>query len=306
MHQNLVDQLRVFLAVVEHKSLSGAARQLGRAVSSVSYAIDRLEGQYGVSLFGWESGKFQLTTEGSALLRDAELTVEGARRFEARAQILESGAEAVVRIGADLVFPQDLLVECLGLFSQAHPGVRLQLFLTSLNRSWEELTSKQVDFSLSPLRNLPLWVEKKPLLSEQMIVVVSPEHPLAAIDGPISLAELRNHRQLYYATPDVDIENQGRIFATDFWTVNDLQLLNRLVCDGVGWSFGTKNWIAADIEAGRLAQLSLSDMLSDGVWTFGALWPIDRPPGRLGNEFLSMLYQIIETRHHGGNSPAAV
>ena len=45
------DQLRVFLAVVDHGSFSGAARNLRRAQSAVSYAIANLEGQLRVSLF---------------------------------------------------------------------------------------------------------------------------------------------------------------------------------------------------------------------------------------------------------------
>lgn len=46
-----VDQLLVLLAVVEAKSFAGAAKRLGRAASAVSYAIDTLEAQLGVSLF---------------------------------------------------------------------------------------------------------------------------------------------------------------------------------------------------------------------------------------------------------------
>jgi hypothetical protein len=46
-----LDQLAVFLAVVETGSFAAAGRRLGRATSAVSYAIANLEQQLGVQLF---------------------------------------------------------------------------------------------------------------------------------------------------------------------------------------------------------------------------------------------------------------
>jgi DNA-binding transcriptional LysR family regulator len=50
-----LDQLRVFLTVVEVGSFAGAARKLGRATSVISYSIANLETQLGVSLFDRKS-----------------------------------------------------------------------------------------------------------------------------------------------------------------------------------------------------------------------------------------------------------
>ena len=49
-----LDQLRVFLTVVEVGSFAGAARRLGRATSVISYSIANLEAQLGVLLFDRE------------------------------------------------------------------------------------------------------------------------------------------------------------------------------------------------------------------------------------------------------------
>ena len=46
-----LDQLAVFLTVVETGSFAAAGRRLGRATSAVSYAIANLEQQLGVQLF---------------------------------------------------------------------------------------------------------------------------------------------------------------------------------------------------------------------------------------------------------------
>ena len=46
-----IDQLLVLLVVAEAGSFSAAAKRLGRATSAISYAIDTLEAQLGLSLF---------------------------------------------------------------------------------------------------------------------------------------------------------------------------------------------------------------------------------------------------------------
>ena len=46
-----LDQLAVFVAVIETGSFNAAARKLGRAVSAISYAIATLETQLGVTVF---------------------------------------------------------------------------------------------------------------------------------------------------------------------------------------------------------------------------------------------------------------
>ena len=50
-----LDQLRVFLTVVDLGSFAAAARKLGRATSVISYSIANLEDQLGFSLFDRES-----------------------------------------------------------------------------------------------------------------------------------------------------------------------------------------------------------------------------------------------------------
>ena len=65
-----LDQLQVFLTVVDVGSFAGAARRLGRATSVVSYSIANLEAQLGVSLFDRQSTrKPQLTEAGRTVYR---------------------------------------------------------------------------------------------------------------------------------------------------------------------------------------------------------------------------------------------
>ena len=62
-----IDQLKVFLAVVEAGSFTAAAKKLGRAVSAISYTIANLEQQLGLSLFDREQTRTPRLTEAGEL-----------------------------------------------------------------------------------------------------------------------------------------------------------------------------------------------------------------------------------------------
>ena len=67
-----LDQIAVFLAIVETGSFAAAARKLGRATSVISYAITNLEAQLGVTLFARAgTAKPKLTDAGRAILADS-------------------------------------------------------------------------------------------------------------------------------------------------------------------------------------------------------------------------------------------
>ena len=73
-----IDQLRVFLTVVEAGSFAAAGRRLGRATSAVSYTIAQLEAQLGVALFDRQrTRKPTLTQAGGAVLAKARAVANG-------------------------------------------------------------------------------------------------------------------------------------------------------------------------------------------------------------------------------------
>ena len=73
-----LDQLRIFLAVVDEGSFAAAGRRLNRAVSVISYGIANLEAQLGLTLFERQGTRRPvLTAEGEAMLIDARRVAAG-------------------------------------------------------------------------------------------------------------------------------------------------------------------------------------------------------------------------------------
>src|SRR5580700_5533373 len=80
-----IDQLFVLLAVVETGSFSAAAKRLRRAVSAISYAIDTLEQQLGLSLFDrGTTRKPKLTLQGEAIVSEARAVAQSVDALRAR------------------------------------------------------------------------------------------------------------------------------------------------------------------------------------------------------------------------------
>ena len=110
-----LDQLRVFLAVVETGSFAAAARRLGRATSVISYAVANLEAQLGLALFDREATrKPQLTVAGRALLGEARTVAHGVDGLRARVRGLLSGLEAEVNLAVDVMLPTSRVVDAFG------------------------------------------------------------------------------------------------------------------------------------------------------------------------------------------------
>src|SRR5690348_12445904 len=89
-----LDQLRVFLVVVETGSFAAAGRRLMRATSAVSYSIASLEQQLGVALFDRERTKKPALTEaGVAVLSEAKTLSLGVDNLRAKVGGLMAGLE---------------------------------------------------------------------------------------------------------------------------------------------------------------------------------------------------------------------
>ena len=128
-----LDQLRVFLTVVDVGSFAGAARKLGRATSVISYSIANLEVQLGVSLFDRDSTrKPQLTEAGRTVLSEARTITNGINGLRAKVRGLLQGIEAEIHLVLDVMLPAARVFDALKAFREEFPTVSLRLYMEAL------------------------------------------------------------------------------------------------------------------------------------------------------------------------------
>ena len=290
MSANILDHLTAFIAVAETGSFSVAARNLNRAVSSISYSVTQLEAQCGFPLLERRAKRSELTERGRALFGEAKAVVDGARRFSSHAASLERGAETRIQIAVDVVFPLADLHAALKSFVTTHERVQLQLFTSSLNNLWDELRSRSFDFALSLVAAIPLDMEGCSFRQITLGPIASASHPLALLKRPLSLSDLQRERQIYFVgSPHIALERVGRVFSLDVWTANDLEHIRLLIRNGFGWCFGTEEFFGEELRAGSVRMLPCSDAQLQPTRTISAVWLAERRPGPLGRELIGLI-----------------
>lgn len=293
---NLLDQLLVFVTVFEESSLSAAARRLNRAVSSVSYTLSQLELHAGCRLLRRDKNGIELTLEGEALFAEARFIVDQTTRLSAHMRALESGEEPTLRVLIDVLFPRELLARILGAFADRETRVRLQVFHASLNSMWDDLREGSYDMALALSNQVPLDMRARALGKVELSTYCASGHVLAALPGPLTEQTYRSHRQIYFvARPDIQVERVGRVFSTDVWTVDDIEMLRQMVIDGLGWSFGTEHTFRAEIATGQIVALSSTSPNLKSRRTVCLVQQLDKALGVLGQEFAKIAAECAAT-----------
>ena len=139
------NDLRVFLAISEHASLSGAARELGINHSTVFRRLNELEEDLGVRLFERMKHGYQMTPAGERMLihaRDAEQAVQKIH-LEVSGQDLAPVGK--VRITAAANIARTLLPPVANLLRSTHPGITLEI---SVGDSDYDLNRREADIAL--------------------------------------------------------------------------------------------------------------------------------------------------------------
>ena len=275
-----LDQLRVFLAVVEDGGFAAAGRRLNRATSAISYAIANLESRLGVALFDRETTrKPRLTVAGRAVLAEARTVATGVDTLKAKVKGLSQGLEAEVSIAVDVMLPTARLVDALGAFQAAFPTVALRLHVEALGAVSQLVADGVASVGIRGPLHIDLeGLEHVDVGGVAMIPVAAPGHPLARDPAPVPGAA-RDHVQLVLT--DRSRLTQGRDFSVigvRTWRIADLGAKHALLVAGLGWGNMPTHMIGDDLAARRLVHLALPEG-SGGTYRLQAIHRIDSPPG---------------------------
>jgi DNA-binding transcriptional LysR family regulator len=249
-----LDQIRTFLAVADAGSFSKAAKQLNRAQSAVTYAIQKLETQLGILLFDRAAYRPALTEAGRVLLPRARRIAEETNDLRDAARSLASGLEAELTIVLDSMFPMPAVVEALRAFTAKFPTVPPRIHVQSLGAAAELVLDGTCMIGFLPMYFSDMALLKRfPLLTVELVPVVAPDHPLAALDGPIDTRILQRHVQLVLT--DRSSLTAGRdhgVLSGRTWRLADLGAKQSMLLAGLGWGNMPSHLVQDDIAQGRL------------------------------------------------------
>src|SRR5690625_3543940 len=252
-----LEQWQAMLAVVDEGGYARAAEALGKSQSAISYAISKLEESLQVRVFRLQGRRAVLTTAGELLYHRARRLLDSAAAMEATAKELAGHWQASLSLAVDAVFPDDMLFQALARFGEEFPLTRINLLETVLSGSSEALIRR--DASLAISGSIPAGFIGDPILQQTFIAVAAPQHPLHQLQGEITLADQKTHRQLAVRDSGSQQLDAGWLGADQRWTVSHLSTSIRAAEAGLGFAWYPQRQISAQLADGRLKPLPLRE-----------------------------------------------
>jgi DNA-binding transcriptional LysR family regulator len=253
-----LDDLAVFVRVVDHGGFASAARELGEPTSTVSRAIARLEARSGVRLLHRTTRSVRPTTEGHELyasIAPAVTTLRGA------AQALEPSTQKPkgrLRVTAPNDLCSSFLADVIVAFLERYPLVNLDFTLTNQQSN---LVGEGFDVALRAaarlsdsslvarkLGDLELRLYASPKYAKKYGLLSAPEELHQHKCVVFRAADLVRVWSLKGAPGDANLQIRGRIGGDDF------SFIRAIVVAGGGIGILPHINSAADEASGRLVR----------------------------------------------------
>ena len=186
-----LDELAVFVAIVEAGSLVNASRRLRRSPPAVTRALSALENRIGLRLVERTTRRLAPTEAGSAFADRARSLL--ANYDEAMLGVSRAPVRGVLRITAPVQFGRRHVAPIVSAFLNEHPEVRVEL---SLNDRNVDLIEEGLDLAvrIGPLADSSLVARQ--VGSVRRVVVASPEY-LARRGVPLTPPDLAAHDTIF-------------------------------------------------------------------------------------------------------------
>ncbi|MGA1180444.1 MAG: LysR family transcriptional regulator [Marivivens sp.] len=192
-------QLRIFHALVNAKTMTSAAKQLGLSQPSLSQQLGRLEVAIGTRLFERRPNEMELTEAGryllprvEQLLRILNETQDGLGRFQ-------KGYQSVIKVaGIDSVL-RSLLPEAVRHLHRAFPNVSLDIQESAPADILDLLYARRIHFGLigaNSLAQTHAHFLQIPIMEDQYVLAVPEELDLSGITDPARELEPQQFRML--------------------------------------------------------------------------------------------------------------
>ena len=175
------NDLRFFLAVHRHGTVSAAGKALGVNHTTVSRRLAALESQLRTRLFDRTPEGYQLTQVGEDMLELATHMEETANAIDRKA----AGRDADLQGRLVVTMPYDvanqIVVPGFGEFLRAYPGINVELKTT---RTLVDLAARDADLAIRLTDTPPDFLVGRKLLPLRHGVYVSPAYWQAQSDNP--------------------------------------------------------------------------------------------------------------------------
>lgn len=195
--------LRVFVVIVQERSLTRAAARLLRGQPAVSLALQRLEDELGTRLIERGRGLFELTAAGRALYEECNDIYSGVSRLPDIASLAgaEISGQVTILLASHVVTP--LLDELLAETHRAHPKVTYRIRTASSANVASQMRERVGSFGICLVNRRLAGLDYRHLYREFFGFFCGPSHPLFG-RRDLALTDLKGLDAVAFETDDLN------------------------------------------------------------------------------------------------------
>jgi DNA-binding transcriptional LysR family regulator len=253
-----LDELTVFVTVLESGSLASAGRKLRRSPPAVTRALNALEARVGVRLVERTTRRLAATEEGRRFAEQARRIL--ADYDDAARDISGGGAlRGTIRITAPLVFGRRHVTPIVTRYLEAHPGMRVELILDDRNL---DLVDEELDVGIRIGTLTGSGLVARRVGEVRRLLIASPAY-VARRGLPKHPKDLLNHDLIYvFGRPQKPewrfrgaAPSERVVRLQPCLAVNEIDAMLLAVGEGRGIGRAFSYQVADEIRAGRLVRI---------------------------------------------------
>ena len=260
-----IQQIRVFVKVVETASFTRAAEQISLTQPAVSHQIKKLEGELGQPLLHRDGKQVRATYAGEVLFdygRRILGLIDEAQNTLAEMAHGETGRLTLAAIGTTTVY---LLPDILYQFRTDHPGIQIILRTLGAEEIEKMVEAGEADLGIVGSHISTAGFTAIPLMDDSVIPVVHPSHPFAT-RGAARLADLAADPLILFGgwknwTDYVlSMFQEARAIPHSDLQVDSIEAVKQMVARGLGFTIIPAIAAEEEIRTGKLVALTLTDI----------------------------------------------
>lgn len=172
-----LSQLRSFLKIAEHQSITRAADELGLSQPALSRSLQKLEEELGRPLFERQSRQMMLTEAGR--LFESRVRFALSVLDDAQAEINDDGKTGRIRLGVIPTITPYFIPQVLREFGKLYPQATVIVQEDVTQHLLQRLSQGELDLAIMALPVTAKYVEIRELFDEELLLVLPAGHPLA-------------------------------------------------------------------------------------------------------------------------------
>ena len=259
--------LEVFVKLVENLSFSAAAEELNISQPTVSLHIKQLEEELDTPLFIRSTRELKITEEGTLLYREAKDLLQQRLALIDR---FTNPNQKILRLGASTAPSGYIVPAVLSYFKKDHPNILIQIEEQNSYETIKRVSARKVDAGIVGMKTDDENCEFKPIYRDEF-VFIAPNIPYyrqlqktqpnvkRLAKEPLIVREsgsaVKQNMELILKAAHVSAESLHIITS-----INNIEVIKRLVAQGVGTSFVSKIAVNDMVNRGELLAFSLDNM----------------------------------------------